>query len=302
MTSAISPAAPATAPPPAPAAHRARFAGDLLAEWTKIRSVRSTMWTLVIFVVVSLGLTGLLTWVTLNALNNGRRGARASGIVTDPVNFILGTGLGLGQLAICVLGVLVITSEYSSGTIRASLLAVPRRYPVLIAKSVVFAALVFVIGEAVGFLAYFIGAALVNGHVVTGEITLPNHTHVSVHHTITVSLSQPGVLRAVFGTGLYLAVLGLFALAIGGLIRHTAGAITAVIGMVLVIFPLAGLLPDSWGAHVHAYLPTVAGQLITADKLQSGQLLSPWEGFGVFCAWTALLLIAAVFLLDRRDA
>ncbi len=127
---------------------------------------------------------------------------------------------------------------------------------------------------------------------------------INVHHTITVSLSQPGVLRAVFGTGLYLTVLGLFALAVGGLIRHTAGAITAVIGMVLVIFPLAGAqhLPDNWGAHVHAYLPTVAGQLITADQHQSGQLLSPWQGFGVFCAWTVLLLIAAIFLLDRRDA
>jgi hypothetical protein len=123
-----------------------------------------------------------------------------------------------------------------------------------------------------------------------------------VHHTITVSLSQPGVLRAVFGAGLYLTVLGLFALAIGGLIRHTAGAITAVIGMVLVIFPLAGLLPSSWGAHIHAYLPTIAGQLITADKHQSGQLLSPWQGFGVFCAWTVLLLAAAIVLLDRRDA
>ena len=298
MTSVVSPPAPATAP----AAHRIRLGGLLAAEWTKIRSVRSTMWTLLIFVVVSLGLTGLFTWLTLNALNNGRRGARSSGIVTDPVSFILGTGLGLGQLAICVLGALVITSEYSSGTIRASLLAVPRRNPVLIGKSVVFAALVFVVGEIVAFISYLIGDALVNGHVVTGQITLPNHTHVTVHHTITVSLSQPGVLRAVFGAGLYLTVLGLFALAIGGLIRHTAGAITAVIGMVLVIFPLAQLLPSSWGAHVHAYLPTVAGQLITADKHQSGELLSPWQGFGVFCAWTALLLLAALFLLDRRDA
>jgi ABC-2 type transport system permease protein len=302
MTTAVSPPAPATAPPPAPAAHRLRPGGLLAAEWTKIRSVRSTVWTLIIFVVVSLGLTTLITWLTLNALNNGRRGARASGIVTDPVNFILGTGLGLGQLAIAVLGVLVITGEYSSGTIRASLLAVPRRYPVLLAKAVVFAVLVIIVGEIVAFVSFFIGDALVNGHVVTGLITLPNHRHVTVHQTITVSLSQPGVTRAVVGSGLYLTVLGLFALAIGGLIRHTAGAITAVIGMVLVIFPLAGLLPDSWGAHVHAYLPTVAGQLITADKHQSGQLLSPWQGFGVFCAWTALLLIAAVFLLDRRDA
>jgi len=200
-----------------------------------------------------------------------------------------------------VLGALVITSEYSSGTIRASLLAVPRRYPVLLAKALVFAALVFVVGEIVAFASFYIGVALINGHVITLHGTVGGQA-VTARHTITVSLSQPGVLRAVFGAGLYLTVLGLFALAIGGLIRHTAGAITAVIGMVLIIFPLAGLLPDSWGAHVHAYLPTIAGQLITADKHQSGQLLSPWQGFGVFCAWTALLLAASIFLLQERDA
>jgi ABC-2 type transport system permease protein len=301
VTAATSPPAPATAPSPVPAAHRPRFAGDLLAEWTKIRSVRSTMWTLIIFVVLSLGLTALLTWLTLNNLSNGRHGAAASGLVTDPVSFILGTGLGLGQLAICVLGALVITSEYSSGAIRASLLAVPRRYPMFLAKGLVFAVIVFVLGEIVAFASFFIGVALVNHHVITNSFFIAHHV-ISVHHQITVSLSQPGVTRAVFGAGLYLTVLGLFALAIGGLIRHTAGAITTVIGMVLVIFPLAGLLPSSWGAHIHAYLPTVAGMLITADKHQSGQLLSPWQGFGIFCAWTALLLIAATYLLDRRDA
>jgi ABC-2 type transport system permease protein len=301
MTSTVSPAAPAAAPAPAPAARPGRFVGDLLGEWTKIRSVRSTLWTLIIFVVVSLGLTALLTWLTLNNLSHGRHGSAASGLVTDPVSFILGTGLGLGQLAICVLGALVITAEYSSGTIRASVLAVPRRYPMFLAKMLVFAVIVFVVGEIVAFVSYFIGAALVNNHVITNSFFLAHHV-INVHHKITVSLSQPGVLRAVFGSGLYLTVLGLFALAIGGLIRHTAGAITAVIGMVLVIFPLAGLLPSSWGAHVHAYLPTVAGQLITADKHTSGQLLSPWQGFGVFCAWVALLLAAAILLLDRRDA
>jgi ABC-2 type transport system permease protein len=301
MTTAISPPAPPAAPPPVPAARRARFFGDVQAEWTKIRSVRSTMWTLIIFVVVSLGLCALLTWLTLNNLSKGRHGSAASGLVTDPVSFILGTGLGLGQLAICVLGALVITSEYSSGTIRASLLAVPRRYPVLLAKALVFAVLVLIVGEIVAFVSFFIGVALVNHHVVTNSYFIAHHV-INVHHEITVSLSQPGVTRSVVGAGLYLTVLGLFALAVGGLIRHTAGAITAVIGMVLVIFPLASLLPSSWGAHVHAYLPTVAGMLITADKHQSGQLLSPWQGFGVFCAWTALLLIAAGLILDRRDA
>jgi ABC-2 type transport system permease protein len=271
------------APAAAPAGHRAGFGQLLLAEWTKLRSVRSTLWTLVIFVVVSWGLTWLLTWLTLRALASGRADARSSTIAADPVSFILGTGLGLGQLSICVLGALAITSEYSSGTIRASLLAAPRRLSMLAAKGVVFAALMFVIGEAVAFVSFFIGAAVLHGR-------------------FPVSLSQPGVTRAVIGTGLYLTVLGLFALSIGTLIRHTAGAVTTVIGLVLVIFPLTGLLPYSWGAHIHAYMPTVAGQLITADHQQAGQLLSPWQGFGVFCAWTALLLIAGGYLLRRRDA
>jgi ABC-type transport system involved in multi-copper enzyme maturation permease subunit len=271
------------APAAAPDSRRAGFGHLLLTEWTKIRSVRSTLWTLVIFAVVSLGLTGLITWLTIRALNSGRAGQNSGGIAADPVNFILGTGLGLGQLAICVLGVLVITSEYSSGTIRASLMATPRRYPVLIAKGLVFSALVFVIGEAVAFGSFFVGAAIVHSH-------------------FPVSLSQPNVTRAVIGSGLYLTVLGLFALAIGSLIRHTAGAVTTVIGLVLVIFNLTGLLPSSWGAHIHAYMPTVAGLLITQDKEQAGQLLSAWQGFGVFCAWTALLLIAGGYLLQRRDA
>jgi ABC-2 type transport system permease protein len=280
MTAVAPPAAPT---PAAEAARRVGFSHLLMTEWTKIRSVRSTVWTLVIFAVVSLGLTGLITWLTIRALNSGRADGRSSGIAADPVNFILGTGLGLGQLAICVLGVLVITSEYSSGTIRASLLAVPKRIPMLIAKGVVFSVLVFVIGEAVAFGSFYIGAAIVHSH-------------------FPVSLSQPGVTRAVVGSGLYLTVLGLFALAIGSLIRHTAGAVTTVIGLVLVIFNLTALLPGSWGAHIHAYMPTVAGLLITQDKQQSGQLLTPWQGFGVFCAWTALLLIVGAYLIKRRDA
>ena len=275
---------PATGPgSPAPG-RRVGFGRLLLTEWIKIRSVRSTIWTLAIFVVVSVGLTTLLTWLTMRAFRAGQADARSAQIANDPVGFILGTGLGLGQLAICVLGALVITAEYSSGTIRATLLAVPRRLPVLIAKCVVFAALVFVVAEIVSFACFYVGAAL-------------------VHSRFQVSLSQPGVTRAVIGSGLYLTVLGLFALAIGALIRHTAGAITTVIGLVLVVLPLTSLLPYSWGAHIHAYAPTIAGQLITQDKLQqSGQLLTPWQGFGVFCAWTALLLIVAAYLLRRRDA
>jgi ABC-2 type transport system permease protein len=257
--------------------------GPLLAsEWTKIRSVRSTIWGLVLLVVLTLGFTTLITSLTVSQWNKANPSDQAN-IRDDPVSQILGAGFQLSQLTICVLGVLVISSEYSTGMIRASLLAVPKRIPMLAAKCVVFAALVFVVGEIAAFPSFFIGASILHKHA-------------------PVALSDPGVLRAVIGAGLYLTVLGLFALAIGAIVRHTAGGITGVIGFILVLSPLAQLLPGSVGKHIHAYLPSEAGQMIGRAHQQSGDLLSPWQGFGVFCLWTALLLAAAAYLLERRDA
>ena len=285
MTAASPPvqASRAGGPAVAPASHHVGFGHLMLAEWTKIRSVRSTVWTLLLFVAITIGLTVLLTWLTAANWNGPRAAPRDATILADPVNSILGTGIGLGQLAVCVLGALIMTTEYSTGVIRASLLAVPRRIPMLAAKAVVFAALIFVVGEIVTFGSFFLGSAILHSHVA-------------------VSLGQPGVARAVIGTGLALTVLGLFAMAIGALIRHTAGAIATVIGVVLVLPILTGLLPGSVGAHINAYLPEQAGGLISQAHEQAGNLLTPWQGFGVFCIWTALLLIAAGYLLRRRDA
>jgi ABC-2 type transport system permease protein len=261
------------------------FGRLLLAEWTKIRSVRSTFWTLIVFVAVTVGLTALLSYFVQAAWNNHtpQAAARDARVAADPVSFVLGAGIGLGQLALLVLGVLVITTEYSTGVIRASLLAVPRRIPMLAAKAVVFAVLVLVLAEIVTFASFFIGAAI-------------------LHSKVVVSLSNPGVTRAVIGTGLYLTLIGLFALGIGGIIRVTAGAIATAIGAILVLPILSSLLPGSWGAHVNAYLPEQAGSLITQAHQSSGALLSPWQGFGVFCIWTALLLGVSGYLLVRRDA
>jgi ABC-2 type transport system permease protein len=281
MTSAA-PVAPTSRPLPA-ASRATGFGRLLLSEWTKIRSVRSTVWTLIIFVVVTIGFTALFTWLTVANWTGPRAAARNATIIADPVSFILGAGLGLGQLAIAVLGALLITTEYSTGVIRASLLAVPKRTPMLAAKAVIFAVLILVLGEIISFGAFFIGSAILHSH-------------------LPVSLSDPGVARAVVGSGLYLAVLGLFALAIGALIRHTAGGISTVIGVVFVLPILSGLLPGSWGAHINAYLPVQAGALIGHAHQQATDLLSPWEGFGVFCLWTAVLLVAAGYLLNRRDA
>ena len=276
-------ASPARGPAVPEAGHRIAVGGLLRAEWTKIRSVRSTVWTLLLFVVLTVGFSALFTWLTVANWTGPRAAERNARILADPVGFILGAGIGLGQLTICVLGVLVITTEYSTGVIHASLLAVPKRIDMLAAKTAVFAALLLVMAEIVSFGSFFAGSAI-------------------LHSRVPVSLSDPGVTRAVVGTGLYLTVLGLFALAIGALIRHTAGAISTVIGVVFVLPILSALLPSSWGAHIDAYLPEQAGSLISQAHEHSGQLLSPWQGFGVFCLWTALLLAVAGYLLVRRDA
>ena len=263
---------------------RAGFARLMLAEWTKIRSVRSTVWSLAIFVVVTVGLTALFCWLTAHAIETGQAPRRSAALQGDPVSFILQVGLGFGQLAICVLGALTMTTEYSTGVIRASLLAVPKRLPVLAAKCAVFAGLIFVVAEIVAFVSFFVGKAF-------------------LHPVTDVSLGQPGVTRAVIGAGLYLTVLGLFALAIGSLIRHSAGAIATVIGLVLVVGGLLNLLDNyDWGRHVHDWFPTVAGSYITRIAQQPDQVLTPWQGFAVFCGWTALLLAAGALLLKRRDA
>jgi ABC-2 type transport system permease protein len=123
-----------------------------------------------------------------------------------------------------------------------------------------------------------------------------------LHSHVPISLSGPGVARAVIGAILYLTVLGLFSLSIGGLIRHTAGAIFTVLGIVLLVPILIGLIPGTIANHVHGYLPTVAGELVTQTSQQSGDVLSGWQGFGVFCAWTVVLLTACGWLLVKRDA
>ena len=277
--------APAQAPAVRPAAHgrrRAGFGHLVLAELTKIRTVRSTVWSFILLVILTLGFTGLITAVTVAGWDKADASSRAQ-LVSDPVGSILGAGLEFGQLTICVLGVLVLTSEYSTGLIRSSLLAVPKRWPMLAAKAVGFAGLVLVIAEIVCFASFFLGSAI-------------------LHSKVPVSLSDPGVLRAVAGGGLYLTGLGLFAMGVAGVIRHSAGAITAVIGFVLVLAPLATLIPDPAGKYIAAYLPTQAGQLIVQTHHQSGDVLTAWQGFGVFGLWIAVLLVLAGVLLQRRDA
>jgi ABC-type transport system involved in multi-copper enzyme maturation permease subunit len=279
MSTALLAAAPTAAVATSPATD---FLGELRSEWTKIRSVRSTIWALVALVVVTISFTGLFNWLTVSQWEKATPEQQQM-FLLDPAGQILGSGFGFSQLAICVLGVLIVTGEYSSGTIRATLLAVPRRTPMLAAKALVFAALVFAVAEVTALVSFLLGAAVVRSRV-------------------DISIGDPGVLQAILGIGLYAAVLGVFAIAIGALLRHTAGAITAIIGFVLVLSPLALLLPGDWGRYVYAYLPTNAGQRIATTVQGPTDVLTAWQGFGVFAAWTAVLLLLAAFLLKHRDA
>jgi ABC-type transport system involved in multi-copper enzyme maturation permease subunit len=286
-TGGIAPRTAQVAPPPAVAQQGtvARFAHLLASEWTKIRSVRSTIWTLIAFVVITLGFTALITWVTTANWNGPRAAARDATAIADPTSIIFGASVYLGQLTLCVLGVLLITTEYSTGVIRASLLAVPKRLPMLLAKIVVFAVLIGVLAEIVVFGSFFVGAAILHSHV-------------------SVSLSQGGVLRATIGAGLYLTVFGLFAMGIGALVRHAAGAISIAVGVAFLLPILAGLLPDdSFWNHVVGYLPVQAGSVVFLVHNTSSQaVLSAWEGFGVLCLWAVVLLGLGAYLLKRRDA
>jgi ABC-type transport system involved in multi-copper enzyme maturation permease subunit len=241
--------------------------------------VPSTFWTLLVAAVATVGLGALICAIYVSRYGKPSPFHRT---VFNPVSYSL-SGVMLAQLAIAVLGVLVITNEYSSGMIRTTLTAAPLRRTLLAAKALVFTVTTLVVGVASCFAAFFLGQAILSGH------------------HLETSIGSPGVLRAVVGAGLYLAVLGLLSLGLGTLLRSTAGAIAAVVGLVLVLPGLTQALPASWANAIDKYLPSNAGQAIFHVHTQA-HMLSPWLGFAVFCAYAAVALFAAGYLLHRRDA
>jgi ABC-2 type transport system permease protein len=269
---------------PAGPGHRAAFRaatfGDVLrSEWTKLRSVRSTFWALTATVILGIGLGAAISAATAH----GYARSSASGKLSwDPAALSL-DGMGIATLAIAVLGVLCVSSEYSSGMIRTSLIAVPRRGRVLAAKSLVFAAVTFVVGEATSFTAFFAGQAIISGHA-------PH-----------AALGDPGVARAVVGAGLALTALAVLSVAAGTLLRHPAAAIAAMIAVLFVLPAIAQALPDSWRNPVTEFWPTLAvGDLTSVHH--AAHTLQPWAGFGVMCLFTAIVYATAWTLLNRRDA
>lgn len=253
-----------------------KLRGLFASEWTKLRTVRSTYWTLGLTFVLGVGVSIIATAET----RAHWKPTSANGF--DPAQTSL-IGLAFAQLVIGVLGVLVFSSEFGTGTIRATLTATPRRLGVLVSKVGVFAALALVVSEVVSFASFFVGQAFL--------------THPAIHAT----LATPGALRQVIGGGLYVTMLGLLGLAFGLIIRHTAGAISALVGAVLVLPLIVNALPNPLQNQVHRFLPdSIGAALISVNPKPLA--FSPWVGFAVLCIYVAGLLVIGAASLRRRDA
>jgi ABC-2 type transport system permease protein len=283
-----------TAAVPAPGIHSGHEAVTLprviRSEWIKFGSLRSTWisFAAALFAVIGLGiLFSALRASHLADVQTVGPGGRPLPIAVirqnlDPTLISL-RGLFLGQLAVGVLGVLMITGEYSTGMIRASLTSVPRRAPVLIAKTIVFGVATFLIATAASLIAFLGGQAALHSH------------------NLGVSLSSPGAARAVIGGGLFLMIVGLLGLGCGFAVRNTGGAIATLFGLILVLPLLSNALPTSWQHHIDQYLPLSAGMQLITTSHESGNL-HPGTGGVVFALYAVVALVIGMVVLLRRDA
>ena len=277
MTTAAMPATPARIRAVPAAAKRPGLPGTLRSELTKILSVRSTYWTLLAFVAASIG------WAVLDCAGIVSHGIGGGFNATEAS---LTGQVALGELIIVVLGALVITSEYSTGMIRTSLAVVPRRGVLYAAKAIVFAAVTLTISLVTSFLDFFVGQAIL----------------ASKHYNTT--LTHPGVLRAILLSAAIVTVFGLLAYGGGAIIRHTAGAITSILGVIFLIPALAQALPNSWYADVVRWLPggEALSPIARSAPPFSHNLFSAWGEFAVFSGYAVILLALGAWLFIRRDA
>lgn len=248
-------------------------------EWLKMRTLRSSWLTFGLALLSVPGIGIAISWSTANDWVNMRPRQKSHfNPLGDPLS-----GFNLAQLAIGVLGVLLIAGEYSAGMIRATLAAVPKRLPVLWAKLAVFTTITLVTMVPVSVFTFFTSQRLL-----------------SAQH-IQTTWDTPNVARSVIGVGLYLTVVAALAIGLGAIIRNVAGAIGAFVAVLLVLPVVASALPQTWGDRINKWLPSNAGQALMSVTSDNATL-SPWRGFAVFCGWAIATLITAAILLERRDA
>ncbi|MEU1286287.1 ABC transporter permease subunit [Kitasatospora sp. NPDC005856] len=254
----------------------ASFPAILRSEWTKIRSVRSTVWTLALTFVVTVGIGALLSLLTNNNFTEFRRNEQSPFDATG-TSF---AGIMLGELAIIVFGVLAIGNEYSSGMIRVTLAAVPQRATLLTGKAVVLGALALVVSLVTAFVTFFVGQSLLGPHSTT--------------------IGEPNVLRAVFGAALYLTMLCLFSAGVTTMLHNQTLALGVLVPFFFLLSPILSAVPKvKTLAH---YFPDYAGSRMLLVYEQHGQPYGPWTGFLICLAWTAAALVGGALVLRKRDA
>ncbi|MGV8978155.1 MAG: ABC transporter permease subunit [Cellulomonas sp.] len=290
-TAPATPTTPSTASP-----YQVTFPRVLRSEWIKFWTLRSTIWTIVSAIVVMAGFGFLTVFFTAQALtqNIGEdRGGPPAGILHDPSIILVGSIMA--QLAVAVLGVLVITGEYSTGMIRSTLTAVPKRLPALWAKALV--------------LTVVTTFTAVVAIAISWLVTLPTLRA----NDAALDLGNSETQRILLGGVLYLIGIALLSFAIGALLRHSAAALATVLGLLLVVENVFRGIPAAFFQNVSPFLPSTAGQQIIStqesiDRLRAAAagtgraVLDPWQGYGVMMLWVVVLLAVAAVLLRRRDA
>ncbi|MCX5086852.1 ABC transporter permease [Streptomyces sp. NPDC056121] len=250
----------------------------LRSEWTKIRSVASTVWTLGLAAVLTIALGVLISILSRNEFKNMNARDRLS---FDPT-FISFAGMSLGQLAMIVFGVLVVSNEYSTGMIRTSLAAVPQRGTFLFSKVAVATVLAFVVGLATSFIAFFLGQAILGAH--------------------RAQIGDPGVLRAVIGGGLYMTLIAMFSMGVASMLRSPMLSLGILMPFFFLISNILGNVSAT--KKIGRFLPDQAGSKImqVVTPIDDDTPYGPWGGLGIMVIWVILALFFGYVVLKKRDA
>ena len=268
---------------PAAGLSRTRYGRQTLhAEWTKLRTLASTGWLL---------LAAAALTVAVGTTVDAAATCPSGGCQADPAKLSL-TGVQAGQAIVAVIAVLAVSGEYSTGMIRVTLTAMPRRLTVLAAKAALIAGLVLAVS-----------AVAVLASVLAGRLILPGHGFTPAHGYPPLSLGDGPVLRAACGSVLYLALIALLSLGISTAVRDSAVAIGIVLGL-LYLFPITAnvVSNEQWHRHLEQIGPMTAGLAIQATTDLTSLPISPWAGLGVLAAWAGGALLAGGILLRLRDA
>jgi len=283
-TTTDSPTAPALAPVTAATGSGLSFLGIMRSEWIKLRSLRSTVWSFVLLIVLGIAVAALMS--IASAVQLGGVGLSMQIPAGDQALILLSSatsGVFLGQMIVAILGVISITGEYSTGMIKSTLTAVPRRLPALAAKAIVMFLATFVVGLVSAVTSFGVASLLLLGE------------------GLSANLFDPIVLVPLLASALYLALVAVFALGVGAFLRSSAGSIALAVGTLLVLPVIVGLIPADWALSITPFLLPNAGVEMFAQTGTSA-IVEPWQNLLVVLGWVAASLATAALLLKRRDA